>query len=508
MNSSGGDFERGAPESGDAFRRAVGDTVEHARTVIEDGPHDATWDSLETHEAAPEWFRDAKFGVYCHWGLYSVPAFESEWYPRFMYDADHEIHDRRSLDNDVFGHHVETYGPPDEAPYQDFAEDFTAENFDAETWADLFDEIGARFAGPVAEHHDGWSNWESELNPWNAGDHGPHRDLVGALETAVRDRGLRFMTSFHHERTRDHFQAAYEHYPSVMAEYPDEVMYGNLDDDLYFDYWLARLVEVIDEYAPDLIWHDAGLEKIPESHHRQYLAYYFNRSIQSDQEAVVTAKNEDLPLGVAVEDFERGRPAEQRDRPWLTDTSITTNGWAYLEDQSLKTPRTIVHELIDIVSKNGCLLLNFAPRPDGTIPESQKDVLRDVGAWLDTHGEAIYGTRPWTTFGEGPTNLDGGGHFLDDVEYTAADVRYTRSKDADTLYAIVMGWPADVTVNLDSVTIDDGADGDVGLLGGPDELDYESDRENGLSITVPDLDATARPSDVAVVFKLAGFGVA
>ena len=491
----------GAPESSSEFRQAVTEAVSRAQRIIDEGPYDPEWESLENHEEAPTWFRDAKLGMYFHWGIYSVPAYETEWYPRLMYDSNDEFD---NWDTNVYEFHTETYGPPDEAPYQDFLPELTAENFDPEAWADLFEDVGARFAGPIAEHHDGWSNWDSAINPWNAGDRGPHRDIVGELESAIRRRGLKFMTSFHHERTREHYQYAHKNYPSVMEGYPEEVMYGNIEEDLYFDHWLARLVEVIDNYAPDLIWHDAELPNIPEDHHRQYLAYYFNRAAERDQEPVVTAKNEELPLDVTVEDFERGRPAEQLNRPWLTDTSITTNGWLYTEEEDLKSPETVVHELVDIVSKNGCMLLNFGPRPDGTIPETQKEVLRGVGDWLDTHGEAIYETRPCNTFGEGPTRLEEGGHFLDDIEYTAEDVRYTQSKDGETIYAIVMGWPERETVTLESVDVAND-DGTVGLLGGPDDLNYEVAGDSRLSIDVPDIPAAERPSDIAVVFELSGF---
>jgi len=164
--------------------------------------------------------------------------------------------------------------------------------------------------------------------------------------------------------------------------------------------------------------------------------------------------------------------------------------------------------LIDIVSKNGCLLLNFGPRADGTIPESQQEVLRGIGEWLDTHGEAIYETRPWTTFGEGPTRIEEGGHFIDDVEYTPKDVRYTRSKDGDTLYAIVMGWPDREMVTLEAVEAASD-DGTVGLLGGggADDLDYDIDGDGRPSITVPDLAPGNRPSEIAVAFRLSGFGI-
>lgn len=498
------DSPTATPESVREFERAVADAVERARRVVDAGPYEPSWDSLADHDEAPEWFRDAKFGLYCHWGVYSVPAYNSEWYPRWMYMTDPSQADP-DWGNDVYPHHVETYGEPDEHPYQAFVPEFTAENFDPEAWAELFEAAGARFAGPAAEHHDGWSNWDSSINPWNASDRGPERDPVGELEAAVRDRDIRFLTSFHHARTKSHFEFAFENFPSVTEGYPDRVMYGNLADSLRFDLWLAKLVEVIDEYEPDLIWHDSSLPEISEDHHRRYLAYYFDVAAESDRDVVVAAKHRQFPPEVAVEDFERGRPAELRDRPWLTDTSIVTGGWSYTEGGGLESVRTVLHELIDVVSKNGCMLLNFAPRADGSIPEAQREHLLAIGEWLDVHGEAIYGTRPWTTFGEGPTRLEEGGHFLDDVEYTAEDVRYTRDGEGETLYAIVMGWPDGESITLESVDVGDAPDGRVELLGVDEPVAHEVTDDGHLAIAVPDLPPADRPSEDAVAFALSGF---
>ncbi|MFB6155202.1 MAG: alpha-L-fucosidase [Haloferacaceae archaeon] len=492
-----------APESAAAFRAAVADAVENARAVVDDGPYDPEWDSLSEHDAAPEWFRDAKFGLYCHWGVYSVPAYDTEWYPHWMYKTDPEQGDREGLgwSDPVYPHHVETYGEPDEYPYQAFVPDFGAEEFDPDAWADLFERTGARFAGLTAEHHDGWSNWDSAVNPWNAGDRGPERDLVGAFGRAVRDRGLKFVTSFHHARTRQYYEFAYENFPSVTEGYPDRVMYGDVDD--FDDLWLAKLAEVIDAHEPDLIYHDGTLPTISEDHRRRYLAHYFNAAAGTDRDPVVTAKNRELPLDVSVEDFERGRPNEKLDRAWLTDDSVTEQGWCHVEsaEDDLKSPRTVIHELVDVVSKNGCLVLNFGPRADGTIPEGQREVLLAVGDWLDTHGEAIFETRPWDVFGEGPTRIEEGGHFLDEPTYSPEDVRYTRSKDGETVYALVMGWP-EGALELESVEVT--GDGTVELLG-HGTVGHDVDADGRLTIRVPDLAAEERPSDVAVAFALDGF---
>jgi alpha-L-fucosidase len=493
----------------DEFRRAVSEAVERARNVVDEADVADDWDSLAAHrDPAPEWFRDAKFGLYCHWGIYSVAGWGTEWYPRWLFMTDP---DAGEWGGDIYPRHVERYGEPDEFPYHAHVPDFTAADFDPDAWADLYEDAGARFGGLTAEHHDGWANWDSAINPWNAGDRGPGRDLVGEFETALRDRDLRFLASFHHARTKWYFEFARQNFPSVTEDYPERVMYGDVEDDLFHDLWLAELVEVIDEYDPDVLWHDGRLPEIPDAHKRLYLAYYFARATERGRDAVVTAKDRELPVDVAVEDFERGRPAEKQDRPWLTDTSITVHAWGYtdpetvdLDFENIRPARVVVHELIDIVSKNGNLLLNFAPRPDGTVPDDQREVLLAVGEWLDVNGEAIYGTRPWDTFGEGPTRLDEGGHDLDDVEYTARDVRYTQSKDGETLYAVVMGWPETDRLTLDAPTVagDDGAS--VRLLG-HGETEYEVTDGDRLTLAVPDLDGDERPSDVAVAFALDGF---
>ena len=158
------------------------------------------WGSLSQHEAAPEWFRDAKLGIYFHWGVYSVPAYSTEWYPRLMHLPGHP----------VWKHHLATYGHPSEFGYHDFVPKFTAEHFDPEEWADLFQQTGARFAGPVAEHHDGFSMWASEVTPWNVGSRGPKRDITGELAASLRKRGMKLITTFHHARNLQRYDSPAE----------------------------------------------------------------------------------------------------------------------------------------------------------------------------------------------------------------------------------------------------------------------------------------------------------
>ncbi len=441
---------------------------------IPEGPFEPTWESLARHEAAPKWFRDAKFGIYFHWGVYSVPAFGSEWYPRWMHVKGHR----------VWKHHVQTYGPPDKFGYHDFIPMFKAEHFDADAWADLFAKAGARYAGPVAEHHDGFSMWASRVNPWNAKAMGPKRDIVGELERAIRKRGMRFVTTFHHARNLTHYPRV-QGWPTTSTDPKLRILYGNLPKDQFYRIWLAKLIEVVDGYKPDIIWFDSWLDSVPEKYRLTFLAYYFNRAHQWGKQVVVTRKQRDLPLSLSVEDFEKGRANRLTKNVWLTDDTISRGSWCYTTSLRIKTAEEIIHTLVDIVSKNGCLLLNISPKADGTIPDDQRQVLLEIGNWLASCGEAIYGTRPWVIFGEGPTRLRKGGHFVRSVRYTVKDIRF--STRGDTLYAIFLGIP-EGTATIRSLATTAGLCGGkvqkVTLLGSGKPLGFTQDAE-GLHVEFP-----------------------
>lgn len=400
-----------------------------------------TWESLEKYDEAAEWFKDAKFGIFAHWGVLSVPAYANDWYPRNM-------HFEGSYEN---RYHVATYGPLDKFGYHDFVPLFTAEKFDANEWADLYVQAGAKFGGIVAEHHDGWSNWDSKINPWNSMDMGPHRDLVGELAKAIHSRGLKLVTTFHKERNLQLFQnqpekwqidTSYFPYNPKMATSSEDpvirIMYGNIPKEQFYKNWLGELKELINNYSPDLIYFDGLLTKIPESYKKEFLAYYFNHSVAKKKQVVVTNKLGELPKTVSLQDFEKGRTSAITSDFWLSDESVSTGSWSYTNTLGIKTANEIIDLLADVVSKNGALLLNIAPMADGTIPQNQKDVLLSIGDWLKVNGEAIYGSRTWETFGEGPTKIGRTRNFIEAVSYTAEDVRYTRK--GNTIYAIFLGW--------------------------------------------------------------------
>ena len=266
------------------------------------------------------------------------------------------------------------------------------------------------------------------------------------------------LSTFHHAYNlrgdEGYFSYAYDNYPSAMEGYPDRVMYANLPERLRHETWFAQFVEAVGRY--DLVWFDWGLHWMPEAYRRRFLAFHYNQAAAEDREVVVTNKDDSLSLDASVEDFEMGRPRTTREQAWTAELPVAeTGGWGYVEDRTFYSAKFIIHTLVDIVSKSGTLLLSIGPRPDGTIERAERDRLLEIGAWLDVNGAAIYGTRPWAAFGEGPTRLEEGGDFVSDIEYTAEDVQYTRTEDGESVYAIVMGWPGEGTLTLSGTAVED-----------------------------------------------------
>jgi len=484
----------------------------------ENGTYTADWNSLASHTQAPEWFRDAKFGIYFHWGVYTVPAYGNEWYPRWMHVEGYV----RGKSHDYFKHHLETYGHPTKFGYHDFVPMFKAEKFDAGQWAELVKEAGARFAGPVAQHHDGFAMWDSEITPWNVADMGPKRDITGLIAKAVRKRGMKLVASFHHARNLQRYANNKEHldpdstlslserfrnshYPFIKGMPPTSddpklrLLYGNVPEKQWLErMWLGELKEFIDKYEPELIWFDSWLDQIPELYLKRFCAYYVNHRTASGVTPVITRKQEDLPLSVALEDFEKGRLDQLTSHCWLTDDTISLGSWCYTEDLKIKPAAMVLHGLIDIVSKNGCLLLNVSPKSDGSIPQNQREVLLTIGRWLKVNGEAIYYTRPWTRYGEGDTVIGKSGGFIKEPTYSAKDVRYTSSKDDLVLYAILLGRPEPGSkIRLKSLSWNTRIKR-ITMLGSKQDVRWTISRKEGMVMTMPDGPA----SDLAVTFRI------
>ncbi len=454
--------------------------------------YDPNWESLKTHET-PDWFKNDKFGIYFHWGVYSVPAFLTEWYPHYMYMKDYE-----RWGKEVRPHHVKTYG--ENFQYHEFIPDFTAEHFDAEEWATLFKASGARYAGPVAEHHDHFSMWDSKVNPWNAARMGPKRDIVGELEKAIKGEGLKFVTTLHNAR-----RGWYPIGNGLVDISTDELrdFYGETaSPEKYKKTWKAKTFEVIDNYDPDMLWFDSKLGSIPEDERMNMVQHFYNKAAKNGQDVVLTYKKNNLPKGVAVLDIEGGRLNHLATYPWLTDMSFSYGSWCYTHNQSYKGANKVLDALIDIVSKNGCLLLNIGPRADGVIPGEIRTGLLEMGKWLSQYGEAVYDTNPFVAYGEGPTELvkNRFGGYDDKKEgYGPNDFRYTTNKKH--LYIIQLDQPKHGQEYILKTFAQDSIASGVGLkhieLMGSDEKVKWEKKEDGLHISAPQ----HVPNDLALVYK-------
>jgi alpha-L-fucosidase len=483
----------------------VARAIREVDTVVARGPFAADWSSLARFKT-PAWYEDAKFGVFIHWGVYSVPAFHNEWYPRNMYKQGEK----------AFGHHVATYGPQSTFGYKDFIPRFTAEKFDARRWARLFKDAGFRYVVPVAEHHDGFPMYDCTFTEWNAARMGPKRDVVGELAEAVRAEGMVFGVSSHRVENW-WFYGEGKKFDSDVRDPRFAGLYGPAADRersekqetpptrAFLDDWLARTAELVDKYKPQLVWFDWWIAQPAVHGHLQKLAaFYYNRGAEWGQGVAINYKKhggESFPDTAGVLDIERGQLANQRRLFWQTDTSVSKTSWGYVENHEYKTVDSIVDDLVDIVSKNGSLLLNIGPRPDGTIPEPEEAMLREIGRWLAVNGEAIYGTRPFAVYGEGPTAVVEG-PFGDEKRkpFTAGDIRFTTRPGV--VYAVVLDWPVTGRVTIKSLAEGSphmpDAIASVSRLGTTEAVRWSRDRD-GLHVELP----AARPSPHAFTLRIA-----
>ena len=422
---------------------------------IDAGPYSDTWESLARHET-PAWFRDAKFGIFIHFGVFSVPAFGNEWYSRNMYREG----------TPEYEHHRKVFGPQDTYGYKTFIDSFKAEHFDAAEWVKLFKEAGARYVVPVAEHHDGFQMYASDLSAWNAAEMGPHRDYLGELTREELRQGLIPGASSHRiehywfmhpgrtcgeDKTNpENYNEPGGFYWPAADEPEDHTDVRFLPDPeknptvkLFLTDWVIRTCEIIDRYEPRELYFDWWIqEEACKPYLRKIMAYYYNRAAEKGQEVLVAYKHDACAFGSALVDVERGQFADVTSYPWQTDTAIAKNSWCYTEGNDFKKPWSLLCDLADVVSKNGTMLLNVGPKADGTITEQDVSVLREIGAWLAVNGEAVYGSRPWRVCQEGPTK-QAGGQFSDknDKIYTPQDYRFTSNHG--NVYAICMRAPED-----------------------------------------------------------------
>ncbi len=453
--------------------------------------YQATWESLKKYQT-PDWFRDAKFGIFIHWGVYSVPAFGSEWYPRNMYQQGTK----------EYQHHIEKYGPQNKFGYKDFIPLFKGEQFNAAQWVDLFKKSGARYVVPVAEHHDGFCMYKTALTRWNAVEMGPHRDVLGELAAEIRRQGLIFGLSSHRiehwffMNGGRRFESDVQDPAYADLYWPAREQNETMSPE-YMNDWLLRCTELVNNYKPQLFWFDWWIEQPAlESYKKSFASYYYNKGIEWNQGVVLNYKNTSYPEGTAVLDLERGKLAGIRQMPWQTDDAIGNQSWGYAEGNTFKSAQYVITNLIDIVSKNGNLLLNIGPRSDGTITDEETNTLLGTGRWLAINGEAIYATRPWKIFGEGPTESASGSFADQEKPFTPQDIRFTTR--ADTLYAIAMGRPVGNTlIKALGLKAGNGAIASIELVGSNEKVTWM--QQDPALVIKP---SRAYPVDNAVVYRI------
>ena len=486
--------------------------VTMAAPSMAEEPYKPTWRSLKRYPI-PQWVQDGKFGIYTHWGVYSVPAMgpDGTWYPYYMY---------ASKDSEQHKHHVATYGPLSEFGYKEFIPMFKAEKFDADEWAALFEKAGAKFAGPVAEHHDGFAMWDTKYSEWNAAKMGPKRDVDGELEKAIKKRNMKFVTTFHHSTNWTFFPVWDERCDCSDPEYSG--LYGQIHEKgeppnkEFLDEWHGKLIEVIDKYDPDFIWFDSPLEGIRKDvYQKDFLAYYYNKSVERGKEVLMAYKVHDFPPGVGLENS--GGKNKLTYHEWMSAPSVDDPPtWSYTKDANFRSVNALVDDLVNRVSMNGFLLLNVGPKPDGTIPEEAKKRLLGIGEWLKVNGEAIYGTTAWIRHGEGPSAMSdlvwkwapvvgGTTEQSKEVQHTGPDIRFT-VKD-NVIYAISLDWPGDkVTIKFlagvgllhgEAFELHESEIESIKMLGVDEELEWTL-TEDGLTIETPD----RRPCEHAFTFRI------
>ncbi len=497
---------------------------------IATGPFKPDWNSLTNYQC-PEWFRDAKFGIWAHWGPQCEPE-HGDWYARFMYM-------QGSRD---YKSHLKEYGHPSTNGFKDVIHEWKAENFNPDKLLAFYKRNGARYFMALADHHDNFDNWNSKYQPWNSVNVGPHKDLIGGWAAAARRNGLHFAVSVHASHAWSWYEVAQgadtngpfaglpydgkltsadgkgtwwdgldpqdlyaqNHAPGKGLVWDWDASQGSsVPDAAYMEKYFKRVKQLWDDYRPDMIYFDDDvlpLHGVTDEIGLNLAAHFYNTSIQwhhGHNEAVMTDKHlNDMEQQAQVYDIERGRADHILAQPWETDTCI--GSWHYdraiFEKHRYKSAAMVIPMLADIVSKNGNLMLSVPLQRDGTPDSDEIHIVNDIGAWLKINGQAIYATRPWTMYGEGPstqvheTGRFGGQRDVQQQPFTARDIRFTQSKDGKTLYAIILAIPADGNVTIQSLAAGSphwlGKISRVRLLG-RGKLKFTRDGE-GLHVTLPE----------------------
>jgi len=490
-----------------------------ATSTIARANFQSNWESLSGQQI-PLWVKDAKFGVYTHWGVYSVPAHGGPDYVRNLYEGS------KTDAKGVLSYHTKKYGPLDEFGYKDFIPMFTAPKFNADEWVGLMHEAGARFGGICLVHHDGFLLWDSKVNRWNSANMGPKRDIFGEIASAVRKYDdMKLLATFHHGRSfgyctgamkeediTDEIRKTWDVFDPKYADFYWNERTGTAKE--FSDQWRTKITEVIDNYRPDMIWFD-GLrtsmrnDHPPESYVQQVIAHYYNSAAVNRQDVMVCNKHGgefNFPELFGLRCFENGRDMPTDVGPWFLIDRAIAYPWSYVNNKRYRDGADYhIRSIVDVVSRGGIFLLSLTPKGDGSIPEEEKEIMCGIGRWMKVNGEAIHGTRPWDVFAEGPTVLRSmkkrnNGQVAEQwdwrKQFTSEDIRFTTKGNA--LYAIALAWPEDGKLTVRSLGSD--ADLNIGivtLLGHRGTLNWRQ-TANGLEVHLP----AKRPCEYAFSLKI------
>ncbi len=503
---------------------------------IAERPFKPDWNSL-TNYHCPEWFRDAKFGIWAHWGVECQPA-HGNWYARFMYLQGHPDYES----------HLAEYGHPSTNGFKEVANAWKGEHFDPDALLQFYKENGAKYFMALANFHDNFDNWNSKYQPWNSVNVGPHKDIIGLWAAAAKKQGLRFGVSVHASHAWSWFEVtqgadktgplagvpydgqftkadgkrlwwegldpqalyAQNHRPGRKLVWEwDPAKGSSVPDAAYLEKFFNRAQQLWDDYRPDLIYFDDDvlpLHGVTEEIGLKLAAHCYNSSLQwhhGQNEAVMTDKHlDEFQRRTQVYDFERGKAGGILPEPWQTDTCI--GDWLYNEmffrEHRYKSAASVIRMLADIVSKNGNLMLSVPLRGDGTPDRDEIEIVKGIGAWMKINGEAIYGTRPWKVYGEGASTARtekgpfDGQTDVQKAPFTSQDIRFTQAKDGQTLYAIVLNVPAS-EIRIKSLAGEKIAD--AKLLGSKKKIQWHSEPDALVIQPVKNW-----PSEIAVVWQI------
>lgn len=476
-------------------------------SVIENGEYKPDWESLCRY-GLPEWYSGSKLGIFLHWGVYSVPAFYNEWYPRLMHYKF----------TPVYRHHIATYG--EHFTYRDFIEKFTADKFDAADWVSKFKKMGADFIMPVGEHHDGFKMYDSDLSPFNSKLMGPHRDILGEIRDECIKQGVRFATSSHRAERWWYYNGARltsSENEIKSGEYFDLYGPANLPakkgsalkifacseyqtpSESWLEDWLVNSCELIDKYRPSTIFFDWWVSnKAFRPYIMKFLAYYYNRSVEWGEKVCVQSKFDSIAFGQGIFDRERGQLNAPPHFVWQSETATSYSSWGYTSDSKFKSAAQIACNYVDVVAKGGVFVLNFGPKSDGTLCKEEEDIVAEMIKFNDLYGDILSSARPFRNSVEGKQNR--GASFVENIRYTSRDKRYMYK--AGKLYCFIMAQNKKGVYKLfnlaDIREKFNGIMGKISVAGYPEAQVFAEQKKQYLQVRIP----SRIPTDMPFCLKI------